>query len=245
MPSNNVSTLLAKMLSAFRAMPKSAIDDLHDQLDSTFPNTPGDLWNDGSRGLTPRVTTGPAESASGSGAEKRISDWSDGAAQTGVSAAYEAFARELADQGKRVESVEKAVSAIAGLISAAVKGDAAAMFNSDSEDDEKKEEDEDTKKGRVHVANVGNVPNLMKTLLGMSRSGGTLASPPSMAVIKSGDEWNNAIIDADNRGDHAAVLRLKTLRMRALAKANGADVSDRLLAGADFQNPVVSSRQAI
>src|ERR1700733_10838003 len=131
MPSNNVSTLLAKMLSAFRAMPKSAIDDLHDQLDSTFPNTPGDLWNDGSRGLTARVAAGTAESASGSGGEKMISDWSDGAAQTGHSAAYEAFARELADQGKRVESVEKAVSAIAGLISAAVKGDAAAMFNSD------------------------------------------------------------------------------------------------------------------
>jgi hypothetical protein len=248
MPTNrSFNKLIAGLTRMLAKADSENIRDLEDAIDINGP-TATDMFNQNDRGNTPRVTTGPAQSASGSGAERMVSDFSEGAEQTGLSAAYEKFARELADQGKRVESVEKAVSSIAGLISAAMKGDAAAQFGSNSEDDEKEnDEDEDTKKGRVHVANVGNVPALMRALSGASQSNGKvgLQTPPNMAVIKSGNEWDNAITDADNRGDHREVLRLSTLRMRQNAAAAGAPVDARLLHGADFQLTPVSLRQPI
>jgi hypothetical protein len=173
-----------------------------------------------------------------------VSDFSEGAEQTGLSAAYEAFARELADQGKRVESVEKAVSSIAGLISAAMKGE---RFPEDETDEKGSEDDEKDGTAKSGVLNVGNVPALMRALSGASRDSGKtgITSPPNLAVVRKGNEWDNAITDADNRGDHREVLRLSTLRMRQNAAAAGAPVDARLLAGSDFQLTPVSLRQPI
>jgi hypothetical protein len=240
---NNVSALLAKMLNAFRAMPKSAVDDLHDQLDSTFPNTPGDQWNDGSRGLVSRVATGPAESASGSGAEKMVSDYSkDIQPGNGITQGYADLSAQLSTLSTRMEKSESAIVAIKQFFETAMKGDAAAMFGAGKEDDKPDEEgkedpDGNSTKGKVHVDAIGGVPALMRALSGASRDTGKtgLQTPPDLATIRKGADALAAEIEFQGAlGNHEEVMRLRIMRMRQNALAAGAVMPDYIAKGADL-----------
>ena len=149
----------------------------------------------------------------------------------------------LQTRAREVESVEKAVTAIAGLLSAAMKGE---RFPEDETDAKGSEFDEKEDEAAKSIPTMG-IPQLMRSLSGASRTTGKvgLTSPPNLAVVRKGNEWDAAITDADNRGDHREVLRLSTLRMRQNAAAAGAPVDARLLHGADFQLTPVSLRQPI
>src|ERR1700753_1986412 len=96
MPTNNkkldVSRVLASLLQVFKATPADKIDALNDALD-IYTDEP-DQWNREDRGAAMHnVNTGPTESASGSGGEKMVNDYSkdlkDG---NSITAAYTALA---------------------------------------------------------------------------------------------------------------------------------------------------------
>jgi hypothetical protein len=235
--------LIATLTRVFKSADTEHLRDLEDAVD--VPSF-SDQWNSGDHGNKPRVTTGPMESASGGGAEKMVSEYADGAMQTGLSAAYEAFAKELCDVGKRLEKSERGLAAVAALIATAMgksSADVSKMFSADdeSEEDEEKDEDATEKAGKVHhVANVGGIEGLMRSLMGTSRASvpSTLANPPSMAVLKAGADAMTAAIEfADASGNHAEVLRLRTLKMRQQSAAAGANVPERFLRGEDFAVP--------
>jgi hypothetical protein len=232
------SSLIAGLTRIFKSADSEAVADLMDKIEGpSFP----DQFNQNDKGTNARdVNLGPAESMSGRGAEKFTSDYSKDTAQPAGSLAdaYQRFAEVLADQGKRVESVEKAVTAIAGLISAAVKGE---KF---PEDETKEKGDEDEKEESAKSAlPVMNVPSLMRALSGASRDTGRtgLTSPPSMAVVKAGNVWDSEIADADARGDFSQVLKLRTMRMRSQAIANGAVMPDNARNNSDLFLPGVGT----
>jgi hypothetical protein len=209
MPSS-FNKLLVSMSRVFKAAESSgALRDLEDALDVPVH---GDLFNDGSRGLTPRVTTGPAESASGSGAEKMVGNYSDLATQTGISAAYAKIAEELASTSKRVQSVEKSVVAIAGLLSAAMKGerfpeDETKEKGSESDEKDGESEDENTAKS---IPTMG-IPQLMRSLANTSRSSvpSTLATPPNMAVVRKAGVTLQSVLDQDDGREFPMSVRLE------------------------------------
>jgi hypothetical protein len=183
-----------------------AADKIDDLLDVVDVPAVSDMFNQNDKGNQPRVATGPAQSASGSGAEKMVSDYADGAEQTGLSAAYEAFARELANQGKRVESVEKSVVAIAGLLSAAIKGESFPQDETKEKGDED-DEKEDTAKGIPTL----NIPGLMRSLSNASRDTGKLGlqAPPSMSVVKARRNSLQDILDQDDGSTYSMSTRME------------------------------------
>jgi hypothetical protein len=226
MPANNTrqptnfGRLFATMARIFQKADPEVMRDLQDSLDvPAF----ADQWNQSDKGNKPHVDMGSPQAASGSGASRMVSDYADGAEQTGLSEAYEKFARELCEQGKRVESVEKAVSSIAGLLATAMgKGDAAAeMFDAEDEkkeDDEDKEDESPSSKGAIPSVSV---PQLMRSLMSASRQTGTsrLATPPNLAVQKASRNTLQDILDADDGTRFSSKVRLE-LGSIAAAAAN-------------------------
>ena len=72
MPTNNTRSaagIVGKLLDLFKAVPESQLSALAADLNDSVPVT-GDQWNDGTRGLTKRETTGSDQWASGEGAAK-------------------------------------------------------------------------------------------------------------------------------------------------------------------------------
>jgi hypothetical protein len=243
-----VNKLFASLARIFKAADGEHIADLADVLD--VPIGSGDQWNVADHGNKPRSPTSPPEAASGAGGAAMVARYSDPQEGNGITEAYRMFAESIGNLNTRMEKSERGLQAVAMLLANAMgKGkEAAEMFESDPDDEGEKDPDgNSTEKGKVRVADVGGIENLMKTLMGTSRSSvpATLAQPPNLAVVKAGNQWDAAITDADNRGDHREVLRLSTLRMRQNAAAAGAPVDARLLHGADFQLTPVSLRQPI
>jgi hypothetical protein len=201
-----------------------AADKIDDLLDVVDVPAVSDMFNQNDKGNQPRTPTGPAQSASGSGAEKMVSDYADGAEQTGLSAAYEAFARELANQGKRVDSVEKSVVAIAGLLSAAIKGESFPQDETKEKGDEE-DEKEDTAKSIPTL----NIPGLMRSLSTASQTTGKtgLATPPSMTVVKARRDSLRDILDADDGRSFPMGARMELASIQAaMANLDGGQMRD-------------------
>ena len=219
----NFNRLIASLTRVLKATDSENLRDLEDAVDTPVF---ADQFNQSDKGNKPRTPTGPAQSASGSGAEKMVSDYADGAEQTGISAAYEAFARELANQGKRVESVEKAVTAIAGLLSSFVKGE---RFPEDQ--DEKGDEDDEKDESAKSLPTM-NVPALMRSLATASRDTGKtgLASPPNMTTVRKAGVSIQDILDQDNGSSYGFSTRMELASIQsAMANQDGGQMRSQHL----------------
>jgi hypothetical protein len=199
-----------------------------------------DLWNDNSQGRGARLANnrmGPAESASGSGADKMIREYSPDADrdQNLLVMAYSAMARELAQMNTRVSAAEdamentaKAVSSIAALLNSVLKGERfpqeTETKDRGEEEDERKDRDSDeadlTEKG-MRIRNVmGGVKGLMQELAGRaSKSNGLhgIQVPPDFSLAKAGgfDELADDPTDSHEEGMRKLILRSRRAAARA------------------------------
>jgi len=253
MPTNN-SMNFAKMFSAmtkiFQKADPEAMRDLSDAIDApTF----ADQFNRPDHGNTPRTMTGPAEAMSGSGAEKFVTDYSKDTAQNGLTQAYATMAAELASTSKRVESVEKGLTAIAGLLSQMVKGE---RFPEDeTKPDERGEEDGDTEEDESASSKsalpVHNIPSLMRSLSGASRQtlktglnpGPNLATV-AKARLSDADRYAAMAEQAYEAGNAKDGLHYQSLAMRHRVASNGVAVDSRLLAGTETNRLMASGHVA-
>jgi hypothetical protein len=227
----SMNKLFMSMVRIFKAADSEALADLSDAIDIGGPKDTG-MWP-GNGARMRNVNTGPAESASGSGAEKMVTDYSKDTSQEGLAAAYQQFAEALADQGKRVESVEKAVSAIAGLLSTAIKGERFPEDESEEKGKEDGETEEDESASSKSALPTMNVPALMRALSGASRDSGKtgLVTPPNMAVIKAGGNKLQELLynDDGRRFPMHARMELQSIQ-HALANNDGGQMRGQHLA---------------
>jgi hypothetical protein len=197
-----MSKLFTSLANIFKAADSEAMRDLSEALDTPSVS---DMFNSGDHGNCPRTPTGPAESASGSGAERMIQTYSPDTQQgNALTAAYTQMGEALAFLNTRMEKSERSVKAIATLLATAMgKGkEAAEMFDAeDSEDDDDDKKDKDAaEKGRVRVADVGGVVGLMQSLMSVSKANvpDSLVTPPNLAVVRKAGTSIQDVLDADD-----------------------------------------------
>jgi hypothetical protein len=216
-----------------RSALNKASDHIADLLDVTDAPAFSDQFNVADRGNRARnVVTGPADSMSGSGAERMIQHFSPNTEQPerGLAAAYDAVASQLAFMNTRMAASEAAIKSIATWLAqqAGVKSFPSDETEKADESDEKKgegDEDEDTAKS---IPTMG-VPALMRSLSGASRDSGKvgLTAPPSMTVVKARRDSLQDILDQDDGRAFPMHARMELASIQAaMANLDGGQMRD-------------------
>ncbi len=137
---------IAAMAKMFSKADSDTVRDLEDSLDIV---THSDQWSgDPSHGAKRRSSVGNNESASGYGATTMVGDYSKDIAQRGLAESYATFATSM---DGRMDALEKAVTAVASLLSSAIKGVPfpkgeerfAAKADADNDDEEREDEEDE------------------------------------------------------------------------------------------------------
>jgi hypothetical protein len=247
MPTNrktDFSKVFAVLAKVCKSVPDSHMEDLADALDVS--DVASDQWNARDKGNRARTPTGPEQAmAGGRAADKFVSDYSKDTDQAdGLMQGYAALASELANQGKRVEAVEKGVTAIARLIAQSMgksfPEDETEKRGEESEDTDEERDDEESAKALPTLS----VPGLMRELSGYSRSGVKgLAPPPNFAAVaKAGASTYERIADSierltETRDSVYAGMLLSRLRM----SETNAEAAQRFTEGLAAASPVVKA----
>ena len=232
----------------FKGMPADQLADLAplvtNESDSwADPKQRGELLHGGVR----NNPVGQMESASGGGAERMSRDYATPANGDGMVEAYSALSRQLTEQGRRIEAIEKAAVALASYLAKSsgvpLPQSLKAAAEAEEETEEQKAERErreraegDSKEKESKKAMpLLDVPALLNVVAGRSRSG--VGNPPDFynALSKGGspDEMPDGLSPAEAIGWH-------TRKSREDAVARGmasADILDGVWANAAAKPP--------
>ncbi|HET8638379.1 MAG TPA: hypothetical protein VFL96_16130 [Acidobacteriaceae bacterium] len=216
--------LMAAVVNGDKAAMRKALSDVN--VDTSQP----DMWNRGDSGMRMHnIASGPAERASGGGAPKMVREYSDTAAQSALVTAYDSLSR-------RMDSMEKAIAAIAAHVAKAAgesfPSDAGGHNgggerHGDDEDDRKKDgednsADSDVEKAlRGEATMIHSIPSFMAALGSKSRHP-NIVTPPSFVKANTGNgrtrSFDDDVTDALDHGNlsDAEAIAASTLR-QALA----------------------------
>lgn len=152
----NTPSLLASLISVFKAVPDSELEDLRDALeDGTRPGA--DNWNsdldhrDPTRRESP---TGRPLSASGNGAPEAIREYSEGGPATGTTGRGDGNIRSYEDLARELTETREAVKAILNVF--------AALLKAGSGDDEDQEEERRAAAEGKDAADLGKAIPMLK-----------------------------------------------------------------------------------
>jgi hypothetical protein len=228
----NFNKLIASLGRVFAAAKANGqLADLEDSIDINGP-TATDMFNQSDKGNTPRSPTSPPEAASGAGGAAMVARYSDPQEGNGITEAYRMFAESIGNLNTRMEKSERGLQAVAMLLANAMgKGkEASEMFESDPDEEGKDDPDgNSTEKGKVRVADVGGIENLMKTLMGTSRSNvpDTLVSPPNLSVLRKASTSIQDILDQDDGSSYPMHARMEIASIQAaMANLDGGMLRD-------------------